>query len=177
MAILRATRSSSSSFHPAARALRVAHETCGRPAGGDDARFLGWICFQQKYQILNFKILVGGLVAMFYFPINIGFLSSSQLTNSYIFQRGSNHQPPTSSFLLCCWRGSSPPSNFLVDATCGPQIVFKVSYHHRDDEMDRREPRGCRSRCEEWMGCRSLYYGMLKMKRGSWCFIPHYSTL
>ena len=28
-------------------------------------------------------LLVGGLVAIFYFPINIGLLSSSQLTNSY----------------------------------------------------------------------------------------------
>ena len=28
-------------------------------------------------------ILVGGLVAIFYVPINIGFLSSSQLTKSY----------------------------------------------------------------------------------------------
>ena len=40
--------------------------------------------------------LVGGLVASFYFPINIGLLSSSQLTNSIIFQDGvfpKNHQP------------------------------------------------------------------------------------
>ena len=30
---------------------------------------------------------------IFYFPRNIGLLSSSQLTNSNLFQRGSNHQP------------------------------------------------------------------------------------
>ena len=42
-----------------------------------------------EYQIVEVYILVGGLVAIFYFPIY--WESSSQLTN--IFQRGSNHQP------------------------------------------------------------------------------------
>ena len=39
--------------------------------------------------------LVGALEHQFYFPINIGLLSSSQLTNSIIFQDGvaKNHQP------------------------------------------------------------------------------------
>ena len=36
-------------------------------------------------------MLVGGLVAMFYFPINIGFLIIP--IDVHIFQRGSNHQP------------------------------------------------------------------------------------
>ena len=38
---------------------------------------------------------VCGLVAIFYFSINIGFLSSSQLTFTHIFQRG-GLKPPTS---------------------------------------------------------------------------------
>ena len=40
----------------------------------------GWPSVNQKDVKV---ILVGGLVAMFYFPINLGCLSSSQLTNSY----------------------------------------------------------------------------------------------
>ena len=48
-----------------------------------------------KYSISS---LVGGLVAMFYFPINIGLRLSSQLTNSNLFQRG-GPGPPTSSRL------------------------------------------------------------------------------
>ena len=42
---------------------------------------------------LSSTYLVGGLVAIFYFPINIGFMSSSQLT--HIFQRGGYTGPPT----------------------------------------------------------------------------------
>ena len=37
--------------------------------------------------------LVGGLVAIFYFPIHIGLLSSSQVTNSYFSEGWPNHQP------------------------------------------------------------------------------------
>ena len=37
--------------------------------------------------------LVGGLVAIFYFPINIGFLIIP--IDVHIFQRGSKHQPVT----------------------------------------------------------------------------------
>ena len=37
--------------------------------------------------------LVGGLVAMFYFPRNIGNFKSSQLTNSYFSEGWPNHQP------------------------------------------------------------------------------------
>ena len=37
--------------------------------------------------------LVGGLEHQFYFPINIGLLSSSQLTKSYFSEGWPNHQP------------------------------------------------------------------------------------
>ena len=43
--------------------------------------------------------LVGGLEHEFYFPINIGFRLSSQLTNSYFSEGWPNHQPGT----VCHW--------------------------------------------------------------------------
>ena len=54
----------------------------------------GW-SWCSKSQDSTVSNLVGGLVAIFYFPINIGFMSSSQLTNSIIFQDGVAlaHQP------------------------------------------------------------------------------------
>ena len=53
----------------------------------------------------------GGLVAMFYFPINIGFMSSSPLTNSY-FSEGWLNQPPNQHLFRL-----NPPS-------------FQVKSHH-----------------------------------------------
>ena len=49
--------------------------------------------------------LIGGLVAICYFPIHIGFLSSSQLTFTHIFQRG-KAQAPTSQDFSLCWTPS-----------------------------------------------------------------------
>ena len=47
----------------------------------------------------NSSCPVGGLVAIVYFPINIGNVSSSQLTHSYFF-RGVQPQPPTRCSLI-----------------------------------------------------------------------------
>ena len=49
--------------------------------------------------------LVGGLVAIFYFSRNIGCHSSSQLTNSNIFQRG-GEKPPTSNMFIVLFESS-----------------------------------------------------------------------
>ena len=50
--------------------------------------------YPQDLQLLKIFVLVGGLEHEFYFSIywELG-ISSSQLTNSIIFQRGLNHQP------------------------------------------------------------------------------------
>ena len=57
---------------------------------------LNFYDFQWVLAYFPLPYLIGGLVAIFYFPINIGFMSSSQLTNSNLFQDGvvkPNHQP------------------------------------------------------------------------------------
>ena len=43
----------------------------------------------------------------FYFPINIGFLSSSQLTNSYFSEGWPNHQPEAMDWEDAYWKGGS----------------------------------------------------------------------
>ena len=48
----------------------------------------------------DLSLLVGGLVAIFYFPTNIGLHSSSQLTNSYFSEGWLNHQPAWYSLMI-----------------------------------------------------------------------------
>ena len=69
------------------------------------SRFLGWFLGDPTIFIQLVSLLVGGLVNIFYFPMNIGLLSSSQVTNSIIFQDGVGIQPPSRRFW---WQSPSP---------------------------------------------------------------------
>ena len=71
-------------------------------------------------------ILVGGLVAIFYFPIHIGFMSSSQLTNSY-FSEGwlKTTNQDTSDLSWSSHQGCQPsgqPTQPPIDDQGGPWI-------------------------------------------------------
>ena len=87
---------------------------------------LGILSSLQQSNIALHKIvhLVGGLVAIFYFPRNIGFMSSSQLKNSIIFQVGVAlaHQPAIDELAPVLWRyllGAMDTHSFSLAFWCG----------------------------------------------------------
>ena len=75
--------------------------------------------------------LVGGLVAIFYFPRNIGNLIIP--IDFHIFQRGSNHQPAC----RCLSSHASPCRNIVDEGVDGKMMG---SFHHPFGALEKRLP-------------------------------------